>query len=153
MQKNLVTQLKYEKDRLQNELTNVFLTMLRNGTKLIGYGDTYDKIEEPELYGEAKTWARDLVLEIEDSIIKLDLSAHIFRKMALIREYEGEFHVEYEDSNYEIGNYLNILHKMIRFNLRSSIELAGRWLVQTSSFYYKQFFNRWLDELALELEN
>ncbi len=102
--------------------------------------------------GRPQAECRDIIMEIQQAILKMGNMRHIFERLSIVKRFNGKFRVYYEDSSYEISNYLSIMHKMARYSMASSLILAGRWMMTTANYYHAVLYRKTLIANQLNIE-
>lgn len=159
--------LLYEKDR--GSILSVLVAMFNVGIQLTRFSEEFESFDENALSilmtgdpwkllpdvrhtGRSQAEARNLVLHVVKKIMNLGDSAHTFNRLYIMKYYDGEFHVDYDNDNYEIGNYLNLIFEYGRLSLNTSLTLSGVWLMSTASYYHFKLTKRWLSSLDLAVD-
>lgn len=65
--------------------------------------------------------------------------------------FAQDLYLTYEDNAYTIGNYLETMHEMAKYNLTNVMKISGLWLMSTANVYHKLICGISLNTTKLEL--
>jgi hypothetical protein len=152
----------------KSKVTDVFLAMLNSGQTLMKLDDDFDDYSdafmqmylvdpkrvpyEPHLTGRPQVEYQNAIFNIVEKISASEEMSVFFNSLPVVMQYYGRNVVQYENPDFRLGRFLDILLRMASYNMTTWLILAGRWLYITSAHYFNLVFRRRIDSVSFHME-
>ncbi|MFS8160256.1 MAG: hypothetical protein ACMG6E_08630, partial [Candidatus Roizmanbacteria bacterium] len=120
---------------------------------------------EPSSTGRVRAKCRDLLLDIQGKLEELGDHQVMFQRLRLIRFWDEltdeedfnsavvKLNIDFTNDAYTIGEFVDIMHVMAKFNLEQVLRIGGIWFMTTANFYFETFFGITMNTIELNFES
>ena len=154
---------------LNIKLVDVLVSMFNTGQYLKDFDENLNEFEPEALNilrmrmvgeqipdtlwtGRPQAEAKMLILDLQYKIKQLPNGYHkIFNKLHVLRYYEGVLDGSFDNSDFEMTYFLEILHQVCSYGLIDTIETCGHWLELTANVYHKMILGTWIKKTDNDL--